>query len=186
MKLLYGRIPESDILHKFHSELPRIGQKLSMNLVWSGKVNRFNRHKTTHPFHKISAGWVGGSINVVSDLVEKTDARTGRKKKSRKSRTVYGHGKIKIEGAIELWFVYKFKTRPLDSGNCQAMSKVFEDGLVRCGMIGNDTNAFVTWVGNLALPMTSDERDGLEKDEVEVYILKSSVNDERSPKGKGR
>lgn len=174
-KLLYGKIDESRVIHKFTSKLPSIGQKLSMNLVWSGKVNRFTRHRLTHPFHKVAADWVGGSIEVVIDKIPKVDPRTGRTKTSRKSRTVYNKGNVEVDCPVELWFVYKFRTRPLDSGNCQAMSKVFEDGMVRCGYMDNDTNEFVTWVGNLSVPMGDDERFQMDYDTVELYVTSTEV-----------
>ena len=179
-KLLYGKIDTSEILHKFTASTPFVkiakgSRKLSMNTVWSGAVNRFNRHAISHPFHKVAAEWIGGSISVEIDKIQKVDPRTGRTKTSRKSRTVYHNGTINVDEPVELWFVYKFRTRPLDSGNCQAMSKLFEDGLVRCGFCGNDTNEYVTWVANLSLPMDESERDNLEKDVVELYILKSSI-----------
>lgn len=174
-KLLYGKIDSSKVLHRFEARLPSIGQKLSMNLVWSGKVNRFTRHRLTHPFHKVAAEWVGGSINVVIDKIPKVDPKTGRTKTSRKSRTVYEKGNVAVDRPVELWFVYKFRTRPLDSGNCQAMSKVFEDGMVRCGFCDNDTNEYVTWVGNLSVPLDDETRHNMEYDTVELYVTTTDV-----------
>jgi hypothetical protein len=168
MNSLYGRIQESDILYSFKAELPN-GSKLSMNAVWSGRMHWAVRSKVVHLHHKVAAKWLGGALKEKSVL----------KGQKRKKEVVYIQGTIQVNEPVELWYVWKFKTRPLDSGNCQAMSKGIEDGLVRCGLLGNDTNAFVTWVANISLPMTPDERDALEKDEVEVYILKSSVNDKR-------
>lgn len=177
MKQIFGRIPEDDILFRFKSQVPEEA-KLSMNEVNSGRIHFRKRSKIAHMHHEIAAKWLGGMLVKVKKLI----------KGKMKDRVDYLPGKLKVDEPVELWFVWKFKRKnkeghnrlkPLDSGNCQAMSKGIEDGLVRCGLLGNDTNAFVSWVCNMSLPMTEKERDALDKDEVEAFILKSSINDPR-------
>ena len=174
MKLLYGRINSEDVLYRFTAKLKE-GSKLSYNEVRSGRMHFRKVAKLTRSHHQIAADWVGGKI----------EERPYKKDGKRKIEIVYQPGKIRLEEPVELWFVWRFKIKDknghkrmksLDSGNCQAMSKGIEDGLVRCGVMDNDTNSYVTWVGNLSLPQTPEEREKMTHDEVELYICKTSVN----------
>jgi hypothetical protein len=171
--MIYGRIPEETVLYRFTAQMPE-GSKLSYNEVRSGRMHFRKVAKISHLHHAIAAKWVGGSLGT----------RTVIKKGKKKIEVVYNPGKLKVCEPVELWFVWRFKInnseghgrlKALDSGNCQSMSKGIEDGLVRCGMMGNDTNAFVTWVANLSLPMTKKEREALTNDEVELFICKTSL-----------
>lgn len=173
----YGRIPDGAVLYRFTSQVPEEA-KLSMNEVNSGRIHFRKRSKIAHIHHEIAAKWLGGKLLKVKKLV----------KGKLKDRVEYVAGNLRVECPVELWFIWRFKRKnkeghnrlkPLDSGNCQAMSKGIEDGLVRCGLLGNDTNAFVSWVCNMSLPMTEKQRDALKDDEVEVFILKSSIDDPR-------
>lgn len=171
--MIYGRIPEKDVLYRFVSDMPE-GSKLSYNEVRSGRMHFRKVAKISHLHHGVAAKWLGGSLGT----------RTVIKKGKKKQEVVYNPGTIKVNEPVELWFVWRFKLnnseghgrlKALDSGNCQAMSKGIEDGLVRCGMMDNDTNAYVTWVANLAIPMNKSDREKMKADQVEVFVCKSSI-----------
>ena len=171
--MIYGRIPEETVLYRFTAQMPE-GSKLSYNEVRSGRMHFRKVAKISHLHHAIAAKWVGGSLGT----------RTVMKKGKKKVDVVYNAGDKMVSEPVELWFVWKFKInnakghgrlKALDSGNCQSMSKGLEDGLVRCGMMGNDTNAFVTWVANLSLPMDKKQREALKFDEVELFVCKTNV-----------
>lgn len=171
--MIYGRIPEEDVIYRFKAAMPK-GSKLSYNEVRSGRMHFRKVAKISHLHHGVAAEWVGGSLG------ERTVVKKGKKKKE----VVYNPGKLKVTEPVELWFVWRFRLKndeghnrlkSMDSGNCQAMSKGLEDGLVRCGLMDNDTNAYVTWVSNLSLPMSNEERGKLKNDEVELFICKTSL-----------
>jgi len=66
---------------------------------------------------------------------------------------------------LELTFIFRFKSRPLDSSNCSYMAKMIEDSLVRLGVIENDTIKFIKSVKYI-----SEQDKRLEKDIVEIII----------------
>lgn len=174
MKLLYGRINQDDVLYRFTAKLKE-GSKLSYNEVRSGHIHFRKVAKITRSHHEIAANWVGGKI----------EERPYKKDGTRKVETIYHPGTVKLDQPVELWFAWRFKSKnkkghnrmkALDSGNCQAMSKGIEDGLVRCGVMDNDTNSYVTWVANLSVPQTEKERMAMTHDEVELYICSTSAN----------
>jgi hypothetical protein len=66
---------------------------------------------------------------------------------------------------VEITFIFRFKSRSLDSSNCSYMAKMIEDSLVKLGVIENDTIKFVKSVKYI-----SEQDKKLEKDIVDIVI----------------
>jgi chromosome condensin MukBEF complex kleisin-like MukF subunit len=66
---------------------------------------------------------------------------------------------------LELTFIFRFKSKPLDSSNCSYMAKMIEDCIVKLGVIESDTIKFVKSVKYI-----SEQDKNLQKDMVSIYI----------------
>lgn len=66
------------------------------------------------------------------------------------------------EYPVDINYIFTFKGKPLDTTNCTYMAKMLEDGLVKNGVIGNDSPEYVAFTG-----IYSQKGD---RDEVEIII----------------
>ncbi len=58
-------------------------------------------------------------------------------------RCAVGRKNWKFEYPVEIWFHYTFKGRRLDISNCSFMTKLLEDGLVKAGVLKDDSAKYV-------------------------------------------
>ena len=67
---------------------------------------------------------------------------------------------------VEICYKFSFGTKPLDSSNCSAMVKMFEDAMCRIGIIKDDDPRYVskTSITIIVLPKAKD------KDLLEILI----------------
>jgi len=61
------------------------------------------------------------------------------------------------EYPVEITYIFRFKTKPLDSTNCMFMAKCLEDGLIKNGIIEDDSYQHVSFTGAYTQKGTSDE-----------------------------
>lgn len=66
-----------------------------------------------------------------------------------------------INGRVSIMIIADFKTRPLDSSNIAA--KLYEDGLIKAGIIKDDSPEHVRMV-------STESRPKQEKDQVHIFI----------------
>lgn len=48
------------------------------------------------------------------------------------------------EKPLEITYIFTFKSSPLDTSNCSYMSKLLEDGMVKSGVIEDDSPEYVS------------------------------------------
>lgn len=66
------------------------------------------------------------------------------------------------EYPVDINYVFTFKGKPLDTTNCTYMAKMLEDGLVKNGVIEDDSPEYVAFTGIYSQKGS--------KDEVEIII----------------
>lgn len=146
------------VLHRWVIQLDK-GMKFSMNQVWGGSIHWAKRASITRGYHSKLGKLLGAKRTMVVH--------------GKKSHEKWLNGRVKVDCMVDLTFNWKWKSRPLDSGNCQGMSKALEDTLTMAGFWPDDNNKYVRRVTNESVLLTEDERDALECDEVEMLVTKA-------------
>jgi hypothetical protein len=97
-------------------EIP-IHEKVSANKIYSG-LNHWHRTRLKDDYHSL----------VLSEV----------RKMEKKSGT-----KLHADGAVSIDFAFGWKGRVLDCSNCFFMAKMIEDGLVKAGVLKDDSPDYV-------------------------------------------
>ncbi len=78
-----------------------------------------------------------------------------------------------LQEKVDILFQFFFQTRYLDSSNCSFIWKCIEDGLVKNGLLKDDTNKYIGKVTYESVLIDKKERKKIEKDYVRILITES-------------
>jgi len=77
-----------------------------------------------------------------------------------------------INQMIHIEYVYKFKTRYLDTSNCSVMNKAIEDGLVEAEVLKDDTPQYICSATTCVPVIEPNDRRKMKYDNLTVTLYK--------------